>query len=81
MRLRVRKRFWLEVVLAVTTASFALPAVISGTWIESVSGLEPDRRSGSLEWAAVGVLAMTSLLAALAARVEWGRRWPADAVA
>jgi hypothetical protein len=77
MSRRVRSRFWLELGLASLTGILLLVTLASREWIEAVTGWDPDRHSGSLEWAIVlGLLALTAL-AAGTAYAEWRRSLPA----
>ena len=77
MSRRVRSRFWLELGLASLTGILVLVTLVSREWIEAVSGWDPDRHSGSLEWGIVlGLLALTALGAGTA-YAEWRRSLPA----
>ena len=76
VRIRVatgRRQFWAETVLAVATAVFALLTAVWKDWIEIVFRVDPDRHSGSLEWAIVAAFALASVAFAVAARIEWRR--------
>ncbi len=68
-----RRRFWAETVLAAAAAVFALLTAVWKDWIEIVFRVDPDRHSGSLEWATVAAFALASVAFAVAARVEWRR--------
>jgi hypothetical protein len=77
MSRRVRSRFWLELGLASLTGILLLVTLASREWIEAVTGWDPDRHSGSLEWGIVlGLLALTALAAGIA-HAEWRRSLPA----
>jgi hypothetical protein len=72
----IRARFWLEIVAAVASGSLAVLTVFWHDWIE-VTGWDPDRHSGAVEWVIVAVLAAVAVIAAVLARVEWRRPIPA----
>lgn len=76
MRHNMRRLFWAETGLTAIAGLLALITLIFPDWIEFVSGWEPDRHDGSVEWMiAVGLLVVALVLAAAAA-IEW-RRSPA----
>jgi hypothetical protein len=67
------RRFWFEIGMASTTGLLALITPIFPDWIELVSGWDPDRHDGSVEWLiVVGLLVVTVVMVALAA-LEWRR--------
>jgi hypothetical protein len=66
-------RFWIEVALASLTGALTILTLLSHEWIELVFGVEPDGGDGSLEWAIVGVLLLTTVVFAVLARSEWQR--------
>jgi hypothetical protein len=73
MRQWSRRRFWFEAGLgAMSAILFALTLMVPD-WIEAVLRVDPDQHSGSLEWAIVAVLAVTTVLSSLLARREWRR--------
>jgi hypothetical protein len=73
----IRRRFWLESVLAgVSLALFAL-TLITREWIEALTGFDPDHGSGSLEWGIVAVLLCATIALTVLARSEWRRAVPA----
>jgi hypothetical protein len=74
MNSQVRARFWLESTLAASSGLLAPLTVLRRDWIEAVTRLDPDRGSGSLEWAIVAALVLLCLAASAAARSE--RRRP-----
>jgi len=73
MKPGIRARIWVEAVAAWLGASLAVLTVVWRDWIEALFGVDPDRHSGSLEWAIVAALLVFSLALALAARTEWRR--------
>lgn len=73
MRATVRARFWVESVLAGLCAFLAVLTWLWRDWIEAVTGLDPDNRSGSFEWGLVSALCVLCLVAGLAAHGEWAR--------
>jgi hypothetical protein len=77
MSRRVRSRFWLELGLASLTGVLFLVTLVSREWIEAVSGWDPDRHSGSLEWGLVLGLFVLTMLTAGTAYAEWRRPLPA----
>lgn len=59
----------LELALAVLLAAAAAATTVWPTWLESLTGLEPDGGSGATEWWLVGVLALAAVASlALSAR-------------
>jgi hypothetical protein len=65
-----RKRFWIEVGLAVLSGSLALLTLITREWIELLFGVDPDGGSGLLEWLIVVALAAVTVMFGLLARSE-----------
>lgn len=60
--------FWAEVVLAVASAVLAVATAVHPDWIESLTGLDPDAGSGSVEWAITLILALAAVALAVGAR-------------
>jgi hypothetical protein len=77
MKSNVRARFWLEAVLASLGGGLAVATLVRRDWIEAVTGLDPDRGGGALEWALVAALLVLFVVTARAARMEWRRTRPA----
>jgi DMSO/TMAO reductase YedYZ heme-binding membrane subunit len=71
MSLQLRVRFWTEAALAALSGVLFVMTIFWKDWIEAVFGVDPDRHSGSLEWAIVAVLLVVTLLFGLLARAEW----------
>jgi hypothetical protein len=69
----LRNRFWVEVALGSLTAALVLVTLVWPQWIEMIFGVEPDGGNGSLEWAVVGALSLTTICFLLLARAEWRR--------
>ncbi len=75
----VRRRYWVEVGLAIVTGALLVLTIITREWIEIIFGVDPDGGSGALEWAIVAGLAVLTLASTVAARREWVRAAPAPA--
>jgi hypothetical protein len=73
---RLGIRFWLESTAASVAAGLGIMTVFWKDWIEAVFGVDPDHRSGALEWLIVMALFAVALLLGWTARLEWrgGRR-------
>jgi hypothetical protein len=74
MRASLRVRFWIEAALAASSASMFAVTVTWRDWIEAVFHVDPDRHSGSLEWAIVAALCALTVACGLLARSEWRNR-------
>jgi len=68
MREQLQARFWVEGVLGLVSASLALATLLWRDWLEIVLGVDPDRHSGTAEWAIVVVCATIALVCAALAR-------------
>jgi apolipoprotein N-acyltransferase len=75
-RCRLRRRFWVEAVLAGTSALLLVLTLISREWIELIFGVDPDSGSGAAEWLIVVLVAALAFTCSALARIEW-RRWQA----
>jgi undecaprenyl pyrophosphate phosphatase UppP len=69
----VRARFWIETVLAAASAVLGVMTVFWRDWIELLTGLDPDRQSGGLEWGIAVALLGAAFAAAAVARAELRR--------
>ena len=63
----------MELLLAVAFAGLAMMTAIWPTWIENLTGLEPDKGGGETEWGFVAILGIVSLVTAIAARRQYRR--------
>ena len=70
---RLGVSFWLESTLTLITASLAVLTLVWRAWIEGVFGFDPDRHTGSLEWALVAACCLAAVTLATLARREWRR--------
>jgi hypothetical protein len=69
----IRARFWLETTLASLSGSLSLMTIFRRDWLETLTGFDPDRHSGSVEWAIVAGLLALGVSVGVAARAEWLR--------
>ena len=73
MRNALRRRFWLETGIAIVTSILFAITLVQRDWIEIVFGIDPDNRSGILEWLIVGALLVVTLTLFTLAWYEWHR--------
>lgn len=71
MRQPLRRRFWVDVILAAVSIALLALTVVWDEWIELMFHVDPDAGSGALEWAIVGVTLMLTLAFSTLARLEW----------
>jgi hypothetical protein len=64
-------RVRVETFLAAIFAILAIATFIWPTWIEALTGLEPDAGSGALEWLIVAVFGLLAIGASLLARRDY----------
>jgi len=81
MKSAVRARFWLEVALASLSGLLAVLTVSWRDWIEALTGFDPDRHNGSLEWAIVAGLLLLCVAMGVFARAEWRRAYAVGSAA
>jgi hypothetical protein len=69
----LRRRFWLESVLALIMGAVAIITLFWHDWIEIIFGVDPDEGNGSAEWVVVVILLAVTLVLFLGVRLEWRR--------
>jgi hypothetical protein len=79
--MKVRARFWFEVVLATLAGGFGLLTIFWRDWIEGLTGFDPDHHSGSVELLIVLSLLLVAAASSLLARAEWRRAGASTAAA
>ncbi|MCW2538449.1 MAG: putative rane protein [Frankiales bacterium] len=72
-RTPLRRRFWIETILASISGLLTVLTLITREWIEALTGWDPDHGNGSLEWLIVVVFAVAAAVLGVAARIEWRR--------
>jgi hypothetical protein len=73
MSKRLRPVFWAESLLAGIAGFLAVLTAVWPDWIEGVTGFQPDKQSGSLEWILVVGCGLAAMLLGTLARREWRR--------
>jgi len=73
MTQHLRRRFWIELILAGVNSALLALTIVWTEWIELIFEADPDGGSGELEWAIVAVTLGLSLVFAMLARFEWRR--------
>jgi hypothetical protein len=71
MRNALRRRFWLETGMAIVTSMLFAITLVQRDWIEVVFGVDPDSRSGGLEWLIIGALLVVTITLLTLAKYEW----------
>lgn len=61
MHRRLKLRITIEAALGLVSLALCILTLVSGEWIEELTGLEPDAGSGALEWAIVIGFALAAL--------------------
>jgi hypothetical protein len=64
------RRFWVEAGLAAGSALLLAVTALWPDWIEAVTGADPDRSSGALEWSIVLAFAASTVTFSTLARRE-----------
>jgi hypothetical protein len=73
MRKTLRLRFWLETGLAIVTGILLVITLVWHDWIEIIFNIDPDQRSGLLEWSIVGALLVVTIILFILASYELRR--------
>ena len=68
---QIKRRFNIEAALAAITAGLVILTLINHEWIEVLTGWDPDKGNGSVEWAIVLVLVAACIGLSLRARSDW----------
>jgi hypothetical protein len=68
---QLKRRFNIEAVLAVISAALVILTLINHEWIEVLTGWDPDKGNGVLEWGIVVVLVAAFVAVSLRARSDW----------
>jgi len=71
-----RARFWVEAGVSLASGFLLVLTYFVPDWIEAVFRFDPDRHSGSWEWALNAALLATVVAAGVLARIEWRRPAP-----
>jgi Mg2+/Co2+ transporter CorB len=69
----LRWRFWLETGVAIATGVLFVITLVQRDWIEVVFGIDPDNRSGTLEWLIIAALLVVTITLVTLASYEWRR--------
>jgi hypothetical protein len=69
----LRRRFWFETIVAIVTNVLFVITLVQRDWIEAVFGVDPDSRSGALEWLIIGALLVMTIMLFTMASYEWHR--------
>ena len=69
----MRWRFWLETGVAIATGILFVITLVQRDWIEVVFGIDPDNRSGTLEWLIIAALLVVTITLVSLASYEWRR--------
>lgn len=64
-------RAGIETGIALLTGGLGLLTVFWHDWIEGLTGWDPDRHNGSVEWLIVVILLAAAVTMGLAARRDW----------
>jgi hypothetical protein len=73
LKTALRRRFWLETSMAIVTSVLFVFTLVQKEWIEAVFSVDPDNRSGALEWLIVATLLVVTIVLFTLASYEWHR--------
>ena len=73
MRNVLRRRFWLEMTMAIVTSILFVITLVWNHWIEVVFNVDPDQGNGTLEWLIVVTLLVVTIVLFTLASYEWRR--------
>ena len=69
----MKARAWFQSVFAGLTAVLTVLTLVAPHWIEAVFGVDPDQRSGTLEWVIVVAGVLVTMTCTLLAHRSWRR--------
>ncbi len=73
---KLRTRFFIEVVLGITSTVLTLLTIVKRDWIEALLGIDPDQGNGVVEWLIVGGFLFATLILFFLTQYEWRRATP-----
>jgi hypothetical protein len=73
MRREPRRRFWVDVLLALVSAALFAITLVWHDWIELIFGVDPDEGNGLVELLVSGSFLAMTLVFAVFSRLEWRR--------
>lgn len=73
MRREPRRRFWVEVGLALVSAGLLATTLLWHDWIEIVLGVDPDEGNGLVEALVSGTFLAMTVAFTVSSRLEWRR--------
>lgn len=71
MRRHLRSQFWFSSATATLGALSLALTLLWHDWIEVAFGVDPDQRSGTLEWLIVVVFALVTITSLAVSAGEW----------
>jgi hypothetical protein len=73
VRKQLRRRFWVEMGVALASMALLCVTVLWSDWIELVFRVDPDDASGALEWLILAAACAVAVAFLGLARAEWRR--------
>jgi hypothetical protein len=68
---QLKRRFNIEAAFAAISAALVILTLINHEWIEVLTGWDPDKGNGALEWGIVVVLVAACVAFSARARSDW----------
>ena len=72
--MQLRRRFWVEAILAFVSGLLAIMTIVWHDWAEILFRIDPDEGNGSFEIAVTLAAVAVTIVFSLLARMEWRRR-------